>query len=81
MDEKPANDICWRDNIFFTDPKASACCFVGLPPKEFHRADLSTDLVRAALYKTRGYTWSGVEALAADPEAINAIVAQVMEKE
>jgi len=48
---------------------------------EYHRADLSADLVRAALYKTRGYTWSGVEALIADSEAVAAIVAQVMEKE
>ena len=46
---------------------------------EYHRADLSADLVRAALYETRGRTWSGVEALISDPEAIAAIVARVTE--
>ena len=61
--------------------------FVGQSPgagsnvAEYHRADLSADLVRAALYETRGLTWSGVEALAVDPAAVAAIVAQVMEKE
>jgi hypothetical protein len=34
-------------------------------------------LVRAALLETRGYTWSGVEALANDPEAVAAIRASV----
>ena len=48
---------------------------------EYNRADLLPDLVRAALYKTRGYTWSGVEVLIADPQAIAAIVAQVVGEE
>ena len=39
------------------------------------------DLVRAALKETCNYTFLGIENLIADHEAINAIVAQVMEKE
>ena len=49
VDEKPATDICWRDNIFFTDEKASACGWVLGDMVQYHRADLSADLVRAAL--------------------------------
>jgi len=90
VDEKPAGDICWRDNIFFTDNKASGCGAGPLPLVEYHCADLSADLVRAGVLAGLEsaaapiYKWSiaaaeEIEALSADPETIAAIVARVTE--
>jgi len=97
MDEKPATNVCWRDNVFFTDVAASECYNATgmlIPAEaEYHRADMSADLARAALEAaaTRARDWVHGDAIdmpadtglwdyimAADPAAI---VAQVMEKE
>jgi hypothetical protein len=52
----------------------NVCEFDDDERSEYVRADLVEAAVKRALYLTRDRTWSGVEAIIADPEAIRRIM-------